>query len=260
MAYDDFTRYSSTADLAANISVNVGGTGNWRTAFYGDGYHAQLAELDRGTLYNGHPTLKYNQLGGFDNGPALWSSFPNGKTLSTMWFRAKIRFSPGYTTTGTLTNFSNAYKLLGWGFAGTDGSGRLEITNTTEYEIYFGGGKPGSTIQVHTDHYGAGTHVDQEWTDGGWYDYIIEYMITSPTTAKARVWMAKDGQTPVLRETALGSADAGYTVPRVYSAELGLNFNQVRAANQNQAVWWGQWEVVDGDQYPDPFHVSGGSN
>ena len=58
--------------------------------------------------------------------------------LGTMWFRAKVRFSHGFTTTGTLTNSSNAYKLFGWNYADSYGSGRLEITNTTQYQLYYG--------------------------------------------------------------------------------------------------------------------------
>jgi hypothetical protein len=30
----------------------------------------------------------------------------------------------------------------------------------------------------------------------------------------------------------------------------------VRAPNQTQALWWGEWEVVDGTQHPNPFGVA----
>ena len=46
-------------------------------------------------------------------------------------------------------------------------------------------------------------------------------------------------------------------LPGLNSVMLGLNFNQVRAIGQNQAVWYGQWEVVDGSVYTDPFGVAG---
>jgi hypothetical protein len=46
---------------------------------------------------------------------------------------------------------------------------------------------------------------------------------------------------------------AGQTVPNVNRIMLGMNFNQVRAANQTQALWSGQWEVVDGSQHAHPF-------
>jgi len=37
---------------------------------------------------------------------------------------------------------------------------------------------------------------------------------------------------------------------------LGLNFNSPRAVGQNQALWYGQWEVVDGSQYSNPFNLN----
>lgn len=254
--YDDFTRYSSTADLFNNISEISGGPNpDYRNVTYTDGYGATMVELDRATLYNGHPTMKYNQPGGISAGPALWPGFHDGKTLSHMWLRAKIRFSPGFTTAGTNTNSANAYKLLGWGWTGYDGRGTVEITNTNEYEF----GMMAQTGPVQTTNFAEASagHVTNEWNDGAWYVYVVEYEITSTTTATARVWIAKDGQTPVLRATIKSFSTDGKPIPRVNSVRLGLNFNQTRAPAQNQALWYGQWEVVDGDQTPNPFGLSG---
>jgi hypothetical protein len=46
----------------------------------------------------------------------------------------------------------------------------------------------------------------------------------------------------------------GSPMPLLSYISVGLNFNQVRA--QSQAVWWGEWEVVDGNQHPNPFGVT----
>jgi len=258
--YDDFTKYQSTSDLLANISTIAGGPGDYHTVLYSDGHNANLVQLDQTVLYDGHATMKYNQPGGTDATPGLWPWFPNGKTLGTMWLRAKIRMSPGFTTTGVLTNSANAYKLLGFGWGNNlNGRGGVAVTNTTQYQVYWQANTSTGTPTTGMD-FAIGGNVASEWSDGGWYDYILEYHITSPTTAVTRFWMAKDGQAPVLRATSTSSAVAGYTLPRVGSVQLGLNFNQVRAPNQTQAVWYGQWEVVDGDQHADPFHVAGGSN
>jgi hypothetical protein len=202
--------------------------------------------------YNGHATLKYNQPGGSSASPSLEAYFPNGKTLAKMWFRAKIRFSPGFTTTGTLSNSANAYKLLGWGWNTYDGSGRLEITNTSQYDFYWTPLSNGSGLGggAHT----SGGSISTEWSDGGWYDYIIECDFSQGTSGVARVWMARDGQTPVLRATSSGTI-GGKTLPGLDYVALGLNFNQVRAAGQTQAVWYGQWEVVDGVAHPDPYKL-----
>ncbi len=259
---DDFTSYHSTADLTANISTIAGGPGDYHTVLYTDGHDANLVELDQSSSnqYNGHASMRYDQFGGTAATPALWPTFPNGKTLGTMWLRAKIKMSSNFTTTGTLTNSANAYKLLGWAWAdGLNGRGGVAVTNTTQYQLYWQANTSAGVPTTGMD-FAVSGNVASEWRDGQWYDYILEYHITSPTTGVARFWMAKDGQIPVLRGTSVTSAVSGYNVPRVGSVQLGLNFNQVRATNQTQYVWYGQWEVVDGDQYPDPFNVAGGSN
>lgn len=251
--FDDFTKYSGTAAFRANVSRNIsGGTGDPSRSVYNDGLNADLAEIDNSVRYNGHATLRYNQPGGTGKTPEMWVWLPGGKRLTTMWLRAKIRFSPGFSTRGTLTNSANAYKLLGWGWKDMEGSGRVEITNTDQYQLYFGAKPPGSnTFTVPTD-FGIAGNIAREWSDGVWYDYIVSYQVTSPTTATARVWMARDGEPPVLRATSTTTATSG-SPPKVAVVMLGLNFNQTRAARQDQAVWYGQWEVVDGDQYPNPF-------
>src|SRR6185312_3656332 len=253
---DDFSEYANTAALLNNISANIGGTGNWQTALYNDGSNAQLAEIDPSVLYNGHATIKYNFPGGTASHPELWPSLP--RPLSTMWLRAKIRFSPGFTTTGVLTNSSNAYKLLGWGYADSYGSGRVEITNTNQYQLYYGTLVSGTNTPNSTPNdFAVGGNITTEWSDGGWYDYIVEYQITSPTTSVARLWMAKDGSTPVLRATSTSTSLSGYTMSHIGYVMLGLNFNQVRTATQSEALWYGEWEVVDGVQHPNPFGLAG---
>lgn len=256
--YDDFTRYQSTPDLLANVAKGAGGTGDAHAVLYGDGYNAGLAEIDRSVTYNGHPTLKYNQPGGTSASPSLAAYIP-GQPLSHMWYKATVRFSPGFTTTGTNSNSSNAYKLLEWGFDTNPlyGSGRVEITNTTQYQLMWGV-KDANTQQASSGTiFGIGGNVSNEWSDGAWYDYVIEYQLTSSTEGRARVWMGRHGDPLTLRTISAASALPGYTLPGTRYIGVGLNFNQTRAANQNQALWFGQWEVVDGSKYTNPFGVPG---
>jgi hypothetical protein len=252
LAKDDFTSYSSTAALLSSITANAGGTGPASGSLYSDGVNASLVQLDPTTLYNGHPTMKYTQPGGTASTPWLAVYFT---PTSHIWYRAKVRFSPGWTDTGTLTNSANAYKMLSWGYQGYYGSGRLELTNTNQYDFYW-------NIQSTTDgslvgggnHANAGT-VSGEWTTGAWYDYIIEVDHSAGSTGVARIWMAPDGQTPVLKGTVSGNMVNGSQLPLINCITVGLNFNQTRTATQTQAIWWGQWEVVDGSKYPNPFNV-----
>ncbi len=253
---DDFTSYHSTADLWANISSLIGGTGNYQTTLYNDGANGQLTTLDSTVLYNGHATMRYSQPGGTGATPMMYHWFSSGVNLTHMWYRTKVRFSPGWTDTGTLTNCANAYKLLGWGWSGFYGRGTIEITNTTQYQLYWYATSTTTGAMLSGGNFTSGGNISTEWTDGRWYEYIIEYQITSDTSAVARYWMAPDGQTPVLQAVNTGTGPAG-TIPTVHGVFLGLNFNQVRTAAQNQAVWFAEWEVVDGTQHANPFNLPG---
>ena len=249
---DDYSQYGSTAAFLANISSNLGGTGNPQTALYNDGVNAQLVTLDNTVTYNGHATAKYTQPAGTASTPELWVNFPGQQTLTSMWFRVKVRFSPGFSTTGTLTNSANAYKLLGWGWKGADGRGSIEITNTNQYQLYWDVLSSGSVIAG--GDFAVAGNISREWTDGAWYDYVIHYQQTSSTSATAQTWIQKDGDTYNLRATSTGT---GASLPGIGSVMLGINFNQVRTSSQSQAIWIGEWEVIDGSKYSNPFGIPG---
>lgn len=251
---DDFAEYADTAALMKRITVNnPGGTGPAQGSFYGDGSNASLASIDASVKYNGHATLKLSQPGGVFNTPVLAVGLPS--LLTHIWYRAKIRFSPGWTTTGTLANSANAYKMLSWGWSGSgfDGSGRLEISNTNQYQLY-------ENVQTSAGLVGGGGYmtagnISTEWTDGGWYDYVIE-VDHSINPGVIRLWRGKDGVTPVYQGQATERMNNGSPMPALTGISVGLNFNQVRAPNQNQAIWWGQWEVIDGTQHVNPFNLA----
>jgi hypothetical protein len=246
---DDFTGYAGTADLMGRITANAGGTAR-QNSLYSDGSNTNLIAIDKSVTYNGHPTMKYTQPGGVHSTPVLGVYF---SARPHIWYRVKVRFSSGFSTTGTLANYGNAYKLLAWGWSGAEGSGRLEIANTSEYELY-------ENVQDGPSLIGGGKYLEAgkistEWTDGSWYDYIIEVDHTQ-STGVIRLWRARDGQTPVFQGQTQETMKNGSSMPPLTNVSVGLNFNQNRAANQSQAVWWGEWEVVDGSQHANPFGVS----
>jgi hypothetical protein len=249
---DDFSEYASTASLLANINSNIGGTGS-ASSLYSDGHNPTLAEIDKTVLYNGHPTLKFNQPGGTANTPQLAVRFA---ATNHIWYRVKVRFSPGFTTKGTLTNSSNAYKLLSWGWDGTgfDGSGRIEITNTTQYELYETVLARSNGATVGGGNILNGGNISTEWSDGGWYDYIVE-VDHSTAAGMIRLWRGKSGSTPTYIGQAAEKTTTGAAMPALTGITVGLNFNQVRTASQTQALWWGEWEVVDGSKHSNPFGV-----
>jgi hypothetical protein len=247
---DDFSGYANTAALMRNLVSSVTpGTGTRGSTKYTDGYGAQLASIDNTVLYNGHPTLKLSQPAGSNTSASLSAGFP--APLTHIWYRGKIRFSPGYTTTGSSAS-SNAYKLLAWGWNSPDGSGRIEITNTTQYELYETVLSRSTGATVGGGNILTAGNITTEWTDGGWYDYIVE-VDHSTANGVIRLWRAADGATPVYQGQAVEKMTDGSLLPALANISVGLNFNQIRT--RDQAVWWGAWEVVDGIAHPNPFNV-----
>lgn len=250
---DDFSEYKSTEDLRANIARSAGGTGGGN-ALYSDGLNGEYASLDTTVRYNGHATMKYTQPGGQMTTPQLYAYFKQG-ALGSFWFRVMMRFSPGFTTTGTLTNSANAYKLFGWGWDGTDGRGTLETTNTNQYTFNWGvtttnNSRVGPPVEVN------GNHMTSEWSDGAWWEYIVLVQRMSPTAVRERWWLCKAGQPPILQQDIWGRMTVG-TAPLANRIMVGMNFNQIRAPGQTQYVWIGQWEIVDPATAFNPFGLPG---
>lgn len=256
---DYFSRYAATADLQSKI-------GKGTTFLYSDNINTHLASIDNVVKYNGGNTMMYTLPGGSGATPQLVTAV---RPLTNMWFRVKIRFSPGFTTTGEYNGVvtaanptgyysGNAYKFLSWAWQGLNGRGEIMITNTDEYQNLIDvfppdygtpGGRPSMQAITH------GGRISSEWTDGGWYDYIIHYEILSSSTARQRLWVARDGSTPVLRATSNLTAYSDVPLPPINRVQFGRNFNQLRLPNQIQYLWYGQWEIYDGTQNPAPFGI-----
>ena len=249
---DDYTQYSSTAALLGNISrIANGGTGDPATSRYSYVANANLLELDRTMVFNGHPTVKYNMPGGTDSVPQATVYFPGGKVLNDMWLRVTIRFSPGWTTDGTLANSGKGYKLLGWAWDAGDGRASVEFGPITDMTIGWYVFRPAGNSMAP---YVFSRSLPSGFLNGtGWYDVVVHYQQTSSTTVHEQWWMGPNGTNLILQGDLTGTMAPGQTVPNINHVMLGMNFNQIRAANQRQAIWYGQWEVVDGSQHPNPF-------
>ncbi len=233
---DDYRSYANTAALIAKVSVNVGGTGSPQASLYTDGPNAGTAQLDPAVTYNGHPTVRYDQRSGTTQGPEMWVGFPNGKTLTNMWLRAVIRFSPGFTTLGTTPNSANAYKLLGWSWAGTNGRGGLGFTNTTDYTFTWGVQSYQGANLGFTEPTGF-RKVTTEWSDGAWYDYVIHYQQISATTTRTSFYLGRNNSTPQLVYTMDGAINPGSAIPPVNGVMLGLDFELDSYHIAGAVVW-----------------------
>lgn len=247
---DQFTSYTNTAAFLAAFGAE--GTGPVYSAT--ESQRTDLMEIDPSVTYNGHPSLRLRHPGGTFVVPRLAPQrLAGGTGIASFWLRVKLRYTPNFTTRGTLTNSASAYKLFAWTWIGMEGRGTLEITNTREYFLDFQPRTtPATPIAEVFSH-----NVATEWTDNRWYDYIIHFERTSATSQRTRFWLVRDGAPPVLRQTLTSSVAAGAVVPPVRAINISSFFNQVRAATHEQAIFIGQWEVVDGVLHPDPFGLSG---
>ena len=227
MQFDVFTQYANTEALLANVGPDQ---------LYCEAIAPQRIAIDPGVTYNGHRTVRVDQPAGSSGIARLTTCF----TSQHFWFRIKLRFSPGWTTAGSIGSSANSFKMFGWGWREGDGRGDLEITNTTQYQLHFDPQFAGAPfISVN-----AGS-VTTEWTDGAWYDYIIHYQVTNGGST-TRFWFARDGEPPVLRATANGTVAAT-------ASSIGFPFFFNQTLRASQSLWIGQWEVVDGTQFPNPF-------
>ena len=198
-----------------------------------------LMSLDTAVRYDGHPTAR-SDMPAFESGLGMLA-VPVPR-LKNVWLRVVLRFSPGFTTAGRLTSTANSLKLIGWGWAGDDGRGDLEITNTTEYQLHWN--VPGAPfVSVN-----AGV-VDEEWSDGKWRVFVIHYQATSGTTTRTRAWIGLPGGKLTLRATANG---VGHALG-VREFAWPFYFNQSRRLKQ--AIWTGEWTLVDGSANANPFGV-----
>ncbi len=236
---DDFAGYTSDAGLLSAYTVE---------------YAPELVHLDTQVRYAGHPTMRYDQPGGSSATPQVHVALP--QTLTNLWYRAKIRFSPGWSTKGSRppSETAEAYKLFGIGWAGYDGRFTFDYTNTSQYETSINI-KNRATGAFPILVYGTAGMVHNEWTDGGWYDFIVHLWQPTPTSYRAEMWIAADGQVPQLRGTLAGTMNNGEPAPGMNRIMLGLNFNDTRYPDQSQSLWYGEWQVIDGLAHPNPFNL-----
>ena len=243
---DDFTKYRTTADLKRVIGTD-------RT--YTEVLHAELLALDRDVRFNDHPTLRLDQPGGVRDTPELFVNLP--KSVDSFWFTMTIRYSPGWSDTGTLLReqSSNAYKLIGWGWAhGYEDRGTLDFSNTNEYQLSMGlkpaGASGGGIFEIVR----AG-HTTDEWDSGEWYRYIVHFERVTSDSMRARLWISRADATPVLRgDLRVAVPERLGGAPLVDRVQFLYTFNQVRRTDQKQSIWLGEWKVF-GPDARDPLHV-----
>ena len=190
--------------------------------------------------------------GGFS--PELRRMLPT--PLDDVWFRFRVKFSPGWTTAGPYpAGWANSYKVAFILWKDFSGRAEVEFSNTRQYILGVGvrGVRcseirlPGSTS------FGS---VTTEWTGGEWWEFVMHYERIAPDRLRQSWWrrpLTRAGRLVENPFTFQGVEAACATAPAVRGISLGANKN--KASPTTQYVYWGPWEVVDGAKYPNPFRL-----
>ena len=129
--------------------------------------------------------------------------------LDRMWFRWRMRFSPGWTTDGpNPPGHANSYKVAFWLWEGYDGRGQVEISNTDQYILGLAAGRGGAWLPWRdrplpgSEDFGR---VTTEWTDGEWWEFVALYERMDDQRARQHWWRRRlppapaRGRTPARR-------------------------------------------------------------
>ncbi|MFL5542312.1 MAG: hypothetical protein ACJ8J0_25215, partial [Longimicrobiaceae bacterium] len=180
--------------------------------------------------------------------------------LDKVWYRFKVKFAPGWTSVGPdPAGWANSYKLAFLDWAGYNGRMEIEYSNSTDYIT-------GAAVQT-----GSGTWINYnsslvsgsaanfgrtttEWSDGEWWEFVMYYNKTGPTTASSYYWrrrLTSGGQVQNNPWVLFGENLSGSATPQVSGIQLGINRNKNNPTTMY--LYWGPWEVVDGARYANPF-------
>ncbi|HET9986315.1 MAG TPA: hypothetical protein VFQ38_22245 [Longimicrobiales bacterium] len=183
--------------------------------------------------------------------------------LNEMWFRWTMKFTPGWTTVGPEPEgAANSYKIAFWFWEGYWGRGELQYSNSTQYitETTAQDPKTGENLSYIekplADSPGDFGEETTEWSDGEWWEFVIHYEKTGPTTARQYYWrrrLTSGGRVVDNPWTWYGYTWSGSTTPQVSGIALGANKNKNNPTTMY--LTWGPWEVVDGSKYPNPWNM-----
>jgi hypothetical protein len=251
--YNGFTSgvQGTTVSIASGVATFTGDPGLATGAFF------QTASADSGSTFPNTTSDvdAWEVTGG--SGTTRNVTKVNAVTSDTItsrsWRTVESANKAGYSS-------SNAYKFLFVGYNSADGRSGIEYTYTDEYVSFVGFTRSGNVIFAELPNQngtpGLSLPVVNEWTDGEWYEYVTHYDLPAPDQGRYRWWYRKVGDPAYtyMQGDSLTSP-AGELWPSVNRVMIGLNYNQKRAVGQSYSLWVGDWTIVDGDSYSDPFDV-----
>ena len=250
---DDWSSYTSSADLLATFGWGSTGASSQFTVaqnvhLVADPVFGQVVETRQPMDTNTQVCCGWS--------PLKFVAFP--QLLNKVWFRARVRFSAGWTPEGPIpVGAANSYKLLFILWQGYSQRAEIEFSNNTQYIIGFG--FQGVTCNSATVPGAAPWgNVTTEWTDEEWWEYIMYYEKTGGTSARQRFWKRQLTVSGALDPqpfefTGETKTNCSSATPQARAINLGANKNKTTPADQY--IYWGPFEVVNGVQYPNPWGV-----
>lgn len=252
VAGEDWTRYANTSALLAAVRWFAPNESRFRVADHvslvSDPTFGRVARITQPA--DPDPASR----GGFS--PQLRRSLP--QPLTNAWFRFRIRFSPGWTTSGPYpAGWANSYKVAFMLWDRFSGRAEIEFSNTRQYITGVGvqGMRCSELPLPGSQPFGI---VTTEWTGQDWWEFVMYYEQLDSHTFRQRWWRRQLTVRGTLVDnpfTFRGSEQSCESAPRVRGIALGANKN--KATPVTQYIFWGPWEVVDGSKYPNPFHLPG---
>lgn len=247
---DDWVRYADTPALLAAVRWFAPDESRFRAAeqvaIVSDPIFGRVARITQPA--DPDPQTR----GGFS--PQLRRSLP--EPLGKVWFRLRVKFSPGWTTSGSYPpGWANSYKLAFLLWQGYSGRAEIEFSNTRQYITGVGvqGVRCSEIPLPGSQPFG---NVTTEWSGGDWWEFVMYYERIDSHTFRQRWWrrqLTASGSRVDNAFTFRGSEMSCPSAPLVRGIALGANKN--KAAPVTQYIYWGPWEVVDGSAYPNPFHL-----
>ena len=251
--YNGFTSSTqgTTVSIAAGVATFSGDPGLATGAFF------KTADADSGSTFpNENSDVNAWEVTG-GSGTTRNVTKVNVATSDTItarsWRTVASTNKAGYSS-------SNAYKFLFVGYNSADGRSGIEYTYTNAYVSFVGFKRAPFEIFLELPNQkapaGVSLAVGNEWTDGEWYEYVTYYDLPAPDQGRYRWWYRKVGDASyTYMQGGSLTSPAGELWPSVNRVMIGLNYNQKRAVGQSYSLWVGDWTIVDGDSYSDPFNV-----
>lgn len=247
---EDFDDYADTTALRAQMPTGLGSGTKYQYCF-----EPTAVDLETTVTYQGKKTMRFTQSSSFGETPQIGSAFGNPLSpdeYDGIWWRSKVRFSSGWTTSGSGPGAAS-YKWLALGLTGPDSSRGMIIHQMSDWapELMIddssidGGpliGRPG------------GLHP--ETSDNNWYDVIVFAKRYSDTRGRLRMWFAIDGTTPVEQFDLDDNPNPSVAMGRFFGFSFGRNFNKFPPSSP-QYIYWGPAAFYDESVYSNPFGLSG---